>query len=107
MTDTPSRLAYTEEQKKAFRDQFADMRFRRQGYLVPFVILYVIIFYIRIEHAEEAFGLSLRTWKVLELISIVGGVFFAFRKWQCPACGKPFGFQFRFQNCKKCGIALQ
>ena len=99
-------MEHTEDQKRAFREEFRLRRRRPWIVLLPFLLLMAAVALAR-ESGDSLFGLPPRVWVPVALAVLAGAVVFSLRNWRCPACKGYLGRGFGPLFCARCGIALQ
>ncbi|MGC8774745.1 MAG: hypothetical protein ACP5R6_05750 [Chlorobaculum sp.] len=100
-------MEYTEQQKQAFKNEFAS---RRRNQIVVSGLLFILM--IPYVTADKSTGLVLGTYPVamfmpLFFVVVIGALVFSFKNWRCPACDKYLGRSMNPHFCWKCGIALR
>jgi len=101
-------MEYTEEQKAAFRQQFAIRRKRQIILAVPLVALIVAFAVLTDEKSgSTVLGLPIAVVGPAFLVLVLGAIVFSVRNWRCPACDRYLGKGMSPRFCPKCGVSLQ
>jgi len=100
-------MEYTEEQKQAFKTQYALRKRRQLMVTVPLVLVFIAL--AMADKAEGSFfsAVPADVFIPVFFIIIIGALIFSFRNWRCPACNKYLGKAVSLRFCPKCGIALR
>ena len=98
-------MDYTEEQKAAFRAEFA-VRRRRQLAASGALVAMILAIAFASERGAISPKLSIFLGNVLFLLGAVL-VGFTLRNWRCPACGGYLGKGIGPRFCSKCGAPLR
>ena len=101
-------MEYTEEQKAAFKEEFA-LRRRRQIYVaVPLVALGLAFAFLVDEKAGTApLGLPAGAVGPAFFGLVLAVLVFSWRNWRCPACDRYLGKGMSPKFCPGCGAELQ
>jgi hypothetical protein len=99
-------VEHTEDQKRAFREEFRLRRRRQWIMALPFLLVMGAVALAR-EPGDSLFGLAPRVWVPVALAVLAGAVVFSLRNWRCPACKGYLGRGFGPRFCPRCGVALQ
>jgi hypothetical protein len=101
-------MEYTEEQKAAFKQQFAASRKRQIILAVPLVVLFVGFAVLNDErNGGNLLGMPVAVIVPGFLVLVGGAVVFSLKNWRCPACNRYLGKGISPRFCPKCGVALQ
>jgi hypothetical protein len=99
-------LEYTEQQRAAFKDDYAK-RLRKQLIMIgPFFAVMAPLPFL--EDDATFFGLSGAVLGPTSLVVIaIGWVILNGRNWRCPACDNYLGREFNPKHCRRCGVELR
>jgi hypothetical protein len=100
-------MDYTNQQKSAFKEQFAVRRKRQIALAIPLIVLIVAAAMTSDKRTGVVFGLPQSVAGPVFLAVMIGALLFSFRNWRCPACHKYLGKEISPRFCAKCGAALQ
>ena len=101
-------MTYTEDQKAAFRAEFAMRRKRQLFVSIPLVIFMVGVM-IALDEKTKApvFGLSASVVGGIFAVVMGGGLVFSLLNWRCPACQRYLGKHINPSFCHRCGVPLR
>ena len=101
-------MTYTEDQKAAFRAEFATRRKRQLFVSIPLVIFMVGVL-IALDEKTKApvFGLSSSVVAAIFAVVMGGGLVFSLLNWRCPACQRYLGKHINPSFCHRCGVPLR
>ena len=98
----------TDEQKRAFREEFAARRKKQWVATLPLILL-IIGLAILGDKAQKGSvaGLSADALIGFLFAYILGLLIFSLKNWRCPACNAYLGKNMGPDFCPKCGVALK
>jgi len=101
-------MTYTEDQKAAFRTEFATRRKRQLFVSIPLVV-FMLGFMIVLDEKTKAPVLGLSPSVVIGLFALMmgGGLLFSLLNWRCPACARYLGKHINPSFCHRCGTPLR
>lgn len=100
-------MEYTEEQKAAFKQQFAERRKRQIVLAVPLVVLFVAFAILSDDKGSGILGLPMTVAGPVFAVFVIGAVAFSLWNWRCPACNRYLGKGASPRFCAKCGVPLR
>jgi len=101
-------MEYSEQQKAAFKQEFAARRKRQIILAIPLVVVFILFAVFRDrQDGDVMLGMPAGFVAPIFLILVVAALTFSFRNWRCPACDKYLGKGISPHFCPKCGVALQ
>ena len=101
-------MTYTEEQKAAFRIEFAARRKKQRLVSIPLAVLMIGVLLVLDEKAKgPVFGVSPAIVVAALTAVLIAGVVFSLRNWRCPACRRYLGKHMNPSFCHRCGIPLR
>jgi hypothetical protein len=101
-------MTYTEDQKAAFRAEFASRRKRQLLVSIPLVVVMLGVMIV-LDDKSKAPALGLSPSVVIGIFAVVmgGGLVFSLLNWRCPACARYLGKHISPSFCHRCGVALR
>ncbi|MFN2385100.1 MAG: hypothetical protein ABR576_02230 [Thermoanaerobaculia bacterium] len=102
-------MEHTEEERRAFREEFRARRRRQWTLALPFLLLLAALA-LAPQSGASLLGLAPRLWVPVALAVLAGAVVFSLRNWRCPACngylGRGFGALLRIGCVVSAAIVL-
>jgi hypothetical protein len=97
-------VEYTEDQKAAFRADYA--RRRRNQLMLSIPLALVVFAFASTDGRDAPFGLSGEASLTILFLVLAVGLVVSFRNWRCPACSRYLGRSFNPRHCPSCGVQL-
>jgi hypothetical protein len=99
---------YTEEQKAAFRTEYAARRKKQLFISIPLAVFMIGVLLVLDEKAKgPIFGVSPSIVVAVLAAVMVAGVVFSLLNWRCPACRRYLGKHINPSFCHRCGVPLR
>ena len=101
-------MTYTDDQKAAFRAEFAARRKRQLFVSIPLVVFMLGVMIV-LDERTKAPVLGLSPSVVIGIFAVVmgGGLVFSLLNWRCPACARYLGKHINPSFCHRCGAPLR
>lgn len=100
-------MPYTENQEAAFKSEFAVRRRRQMIAAVPMLIAMIALVALGSRESRMENSLVEQVMFFIPTLFFLGGLFFSFSNWRCPACKKYLGKTLNPAFCGRCGVKLR
>lgn len=100
-------MEYSEQQKRAFREEFKRKRARQLYSATPVILIMIGIFVLRRGNHPQIMGVPAEIFLGGVVVLIAAIALFSMYNWRCPACGGYLGRGINPRFCAKCGLKLQ
>lgn len=94
----------TEQEKAAFRTQFAARR--RNQIILAVPLIAVILLLVSSEGQDSVLGIPITIAGPGAVVLILAGLVFSLYNWRCPACNGYLGKAISPKFCARCGVEL-
>jgi len=101
-------VEYTDDQKAAFRVEFALRRKRQLFVSIPLIVVMLGLMTV-LDEKRKAPVLGLSPSVVVAVFAVLmgGALVFSLLNWRCPACGRYLGKHISPSFCHRCGVPLR
>lgn len=97
-------VEYTEDRKRAFKEQFSARRKRQLLVAAPLIVMIGVLAFS--EGRAEILGIPFQVVAFAFFGLVVAALLFSLRNWRCPACDRYLGKSVSVKFCPRCGVEL-